>query len=236
MESSGITDKMILPPKAIIFDLDGTLIRSSVNFAKFRTRLMEYIEEKGGDISRYDRTGTTISIISEFEDEMRSKGREEKDIHRYLDEIDSIINEIELEKIEETRPIPGAHSILQRLRDRDIRIGILTRGCAEYAEKAVEIAGLRRYIDALASRDRKSGIEPKPDPSSVRHVLELLGVEPEETIMIGDYSIDFDCAVNSNIRFFGIASSERSLVNLRSCGCSEIVSSLEDFLERIGID
>lgn len=224
-----------IPLRGIIFDLDGTLIISTVNFAKFRKHLIEYMKGRGADLSHYDIKGTTVAMIEEFEGEMRSQGEDEEDIERWMDEIDSILNEIELERIEETMPMPGAKKLLQTLRRRNIRVGVLTRSCPEYANRALEIAGLNEYIDVVVARDRHSHIAPKPDPSSVFHISEQMGTRPEETVMIGDHSIDFACAEDSGVRFFGIISDEKSELDLRECGCTEIVSDLDDFLRRLNI-
>lgn len=221
--------------KAVIFDLDGTLIRSSVNFAKFRSKLIEYMKERGADLSRYNLTGTTVDMIDEFDRECRERGLTEETIQGYLDEIDAILNDIEMERIGETLPMPDALEVLEYLRKKGILVGVLTRGCPSYAQRAIGIAGLDGCIDAVVARDLKSGVAPKPSPKAAFQLLDMLGAGPEEVVMIGDFSIDFDCAKNSGIRFFGIVSNENSKKSLKECGCEEIVSDLKDFLKRIGV-
>lgn len=218
-----------LPFKAVMFDLDGTLIVSTIDFMKFRTRLIEYIREKGADMRGYNVRQTTVSMISKFESELRRRGADEETVRSCLDEIDAFLNEIELENIAETRAAPGAESLLELLKRRGIRIGILTRGSPEYAKKALVIAGLARYIDAIVARDRNSGISPKPDPESAMALAEKLGVTVDESVMVGDFSIDYICARDSGIRFYGIASDDESRRSLIECGCEEILSDLEEF-------
>ncbi|HDP96727.1 MAG TPA: HAD family hydrolase [Euryarchaeota archaeon] len=222
-------------PKAVIFDLDGTLIRSSVDFAKFRSRLIEYMKERGADLSRYDLTGTTVDMIDEFERECGQRGLADGTVRAYLDDIDAVLDEIEMERISETLPVPEAPEVLKYLRAKGVLVGVLTRGCAGYARKAIDIAGLDGLVDAIVARDRKSGIAPKPDPQAAFRLLDMLGTEPEEAVMIGDFSLDFDCARDSGIRFYGIASNENSKKSLKECGCDEIVADLKDFLNRIGV-
>jgi len=223
-------------PKAVVFDLDGTLIISSVNFPKFRARLLEFMKEKGADMSQYSKGETTVSMITKFEAEMRGKkGSTEEQIEKYLDEIDSILNEIELERIDETEPVPGVFELLEELRSRGIKIGVLTRGCAEYAEKAIDIAGLSGHLDAVVPRDRGSGVAPKPDPEAALHISLLLKVPLDEMVMVGDHSIDYAGAKNANVRFVGIVSDERSLEDLRECGCPEIIRDLKELLDRLGL-
>lgn len=222
-------------PKAIMFDLDGTLVISTISFMKFRTMLLTYIRGRVADVSRYSTRDTTVSMIARFEDELKTKGVDENTIDSYLDDIDAFLNEIELENIEKTVPTPGARELLMSLKEKGVKIGILTRGGPEYTERALEISGLDHYVDAIVSRDRRSGIRPKPSRESAFALAERLGVRIEDSIMVGDYSIDFACAKDSGIRFYGIASDMESRRSLSEAGCEDILSSLDEFGERIGL-
>lgn len=221
--------------KAVIFDLDGTLIISTVDFLKFRKRLLEFIKGKGANMNDYALRELTVSMISKFESEMRNKGVPEDTIQSYLDDIDDFLNEIEMENIEQTKPVPGAKEILLNLRKKGIKIGILTRGCPAYAEKALTIAGLWGLADAVVSRDRKSGIAPKPSAEAAESLLKKMEVDRDRAVMLGDYSIDYICARNAGIKFYGISSSEESLKNLNDCGCENIVADFDEFRKRIGL-
>jgi len=218
-----------------MFDLDGTLIISTIDFMKFRTKLMEFMNQKGANMDSYDIRELTVTMISKFEKEMRNKGASEEAVESYLDEIDVFLNEIELENIRMTRAAPGAEELLRVLRDRGVKIGILTRGSPEYSERALKISGLRKYIDEIVARDRSSGIAPKPNKESAIELARKLGVGLEEAVMVGDYSIDFICATDSGIRFYGISSDEESEKSLVECGCNEIIDDLYRLREKFGL-
>jgi HAD superfamily hydrolase (TIGR01549 family) len=222
-------------PKAVLFDLDGTLVISTIDFMKFRTRLLSYVRDKVADMSGYNIGETTVSMIARFEKEMRAKGIDDCTIDSYLEDIDAFLNEIELENIEGTEPVPGAKELLKLLKDKKVKIGILTRGSPKYAERALKIARLDHFIEAMVARDRNSGIQPKPSAESAFALAEKLGVRIEDAIMVGDYSIDYVCAENSGIRFYGIASDMESHRSLAEAGCKEILSSLDEFRVRIGL-
>jgi len=224
-----------IPFKAVMFDLDGTLIISAIDFMRFRARLMEYIEAKGADMDGYSMEDTSVSLISKFTKEMERKGAESRTIDAYLDEIDAFIDEIELDNIMETMPAPGAEALLRRLKRGGVKIGVLTRGSPTYARKALHISGLEGYIDEIVARDRGSGIPPKPDPESAFALAKKLNVRAEESIMVGDFSIDFMCARDSGIRFYGIASDEESRKSLMECGCEDISSDLDEFRKKVGL-
>ena len=224
-----------LPFKAVMFDLDGTLIISTIDFMKFRTKLMDFMSRNGANMDNYSLGETTVSMISKFEKEMRDKGASEKAVESRLDEIDVFLNEIELENIMRTKAAPGAEELLRLLRVRGIKIGILTRGSPEYSKKALEISGLRKYIDAIIARDRGSGIAPKPNTESAIALAMKLDVELDECVMVGDFSIDYICATDAGIRFYGISSDEESEKSLVECGCNEIIDDLYRLREKFGL-
>lgn len=222
-------------PKAVMFDLDDTLVISTIEFMKFRTRLLSYIRDKVTDLSYYSARETTVTMIARFEEDMKVKGVDEHTIDSYLDDIDTFLNEIELENIEKTVSVSGAKELLRDLKKKKVKIGVLTRGSPDYAEQALKIAGLDRFVDATIARDRKSGIKPKPSPESAFALAERLGVPIDDAIMVGDYSIDFVCARDAGIRFYGIASDRESRKSLSEAGCKEILSSLDEFRAMVGL-
>jgi phosphoglycolate phosphatase len=229
------TGRRATHPKAIMFDLDDTLVVSTIGFMKFRRRLLSYIKDKVTDMSNYSTRDTTVTMIARFEEEMEKKGVDKRTISSYLDDIDAFLNEIELENIDKTISVPGAKELLKSLKEKNVKVGILTRGSPEYAKRALQIAGLDRFVDAMVARDRRSGIRPKPSPESAFALAERLGVPIEDAIMVGDYSIDFVCARDTGIRFYGIASDIESRKSLSEAGCKEILSSLDELRARIGL-
>jgi phosphoglycolate phosphatase len=70
--------------------------------------------------------------------------------------------------------------MLRELRSRGYRIGVLTRGCREYAETALRIAGISDLLDAVVARDDHPEVEAKPSPIAMRHMAEAVGVRPDE--------------------------------------------------------
>jgi FMN phosphatase YigB (HAD superfamily) len=91
------------PPKAVMFDLDDTLVISTIEFKKFRTRLLSYMRDKVTDLSCYSTREATVTMIARFEEEMKAKGVDERTIISYLDDIDAFLNEIELALLQKSQ-------------------------------------------------------------------------------------------------------------------------------------
>ena len=64
--------------KLIVFDLDGTVIHSAINFKKMKTKMIEYLVSKGVDKDQLSIKYLNVVILSKSENIMREKGVSEE--------------------------------------------------------------------------------------------------------------------------------------------------------------
>ncbi len=207
-----------LPRKvmAVIFDLDDTLVESTVNYSKFKQLVIDRIVSHGEDPALYSPDETVVSILARFEKRLREAGLSEREVRSRLAEMDSIMDQVELERVDETSPLEGADELLKLLRDKGVKVGVLTRGCEAYAAKALKKAGLDKLVDAVECRN--STTRPKPDPESYLNLVSELGVEKEETMLVGDHAIDAKCAERAGVPFVGVLTGSAPEETLRAAG------------------
>ena len=80
--------------------------------------------------------------------------------------------------------LPGAEDVLHTLQKAGIRIGLLTNGAASVQREKIESSGLGMYFDAaVVSGELGTG---KPSPEIFHHLLERLGVNAGESLMVGN--------------------------------------------------
>ncbi len=85
----------------------------------------------------------------------------------------------------EHRTLPGAHSLLRRLREAGITVGVLSNGFKEVQYRKMDSAGLTPLVDLTVLSD-DIGVQ-KPDIRLFRHAMERSGVaDPAAHIMVGD--------------------------------------------------
>lgn len=91
------------------------------------------------------------------------------------------------------RPATGAFELLQALRERDCRLGVLTRNAHELALVTLETVGLGDFFSAedILGRDEAP---PKPHPGGLLQLAARWGIEPCAMMMVGDYRFDLECA------------------------------------------
>jgi HAD superfamily hydrolase (TIGR01509 family) len=97
--------------------------------------------------------------------------------------------EIELEIAQRATSQPGSLELLDSLRSRRTRIGILTRNSHANALETLSRCGLARYFRPEWILGRES-CDPKPSPDGIRKLLALWRASPGQTVMVGDYLFD----------------------------------------------
>ena len=151
--------------KAVIFDLDGTITQPYFNFDDIR-------EEIG--LARD--SGPLLESMEKMTVQQRRDA--EKILHYH-----------EQKAVTESKLNANAKQTLSELRAAGIHIGVLTRNKRENALAIAKKHGLE--FDTVIGREDGPV---KPDSFGVLRICEQFGVEPEETMLVGDYLFDLLCA------------------------------------------
>ena len=191
--------------RAICFDMDGTLLDTKVDYSRMTSLILGRLRKAGVPEELLDDSqGYKLSVDRAFVWMLRNKGGEE--IQSISDSIASTARDLEMERVDEARPFPGVPEMLRTVRSKGYRIGVLTRGCREYAETALEISGINGLIDALVARDDHPEKEAKPNPVAMKHMADAVGVRTDEILYVGDHEMDWMCARDASSKFVGVES------------------------------
>ena len=193
--------------KGIIFDLDGTLIHTTINFTVMKERMISFLEENGIPEGCLTPKQTTVVIIATCEDILREEGRAQVEIEEVHRKLEEIMNRGELEAIKDISEVDGVRNALQELREAGYKLAVLTRSHHAYAVEALRKIGAFDLFDVILGR----GETPKPKPyrEALEHTATLLGLDPVETIFVGDNHIDATSAVNAEVPFIGVKTGRR---------------------------
>ena len=169
----------------VVFDLDGTLVDSRQDLTASANLL---IVERGGDpladaaISRMIGEGVALLVRRA----LTAAGLEThpEDVVRFLEIYGGRL-------LETTRPYPGIAEALKALAG-EASLAVLTNKPIVPARAILEGLGLAPWITTVLGGD---GPHPrKPDPASMRMLMEAHGAAPERTVLVGDTRIDFETA------------------------------------------
>ena len=143
-----------------------------------------------------------------------------------LQRMREVMNRTELERVAETTPVPGALECLTRLKGAGLRTGLLTRGSRNYALAALRHAGLDHSFDSMVCRDDFPEEEAKPNGKAMLRMAGMLGLLPEDCILVGDHAMDRSCALSVSSGFIGVLSGSYRKEEWSMNGCAVIIDSV----------
>jgi len=191
--------RLSLPLRAVIFDLDGTLINSAIPFKEMKSKVITYLQANGVTAGILNENMLNSEIVNLAVGNLQPKGFSENKISEVLAQVSRIMNEVELQSIVNATLIEGVPETLQVLEEQGLKLGVMTRGCREYTQGVLTKFGLWRFFNAVVARDDVN--QPKPNPEHAFYLLKLLGVKPQETLFVGDHWSDAECASQAGLRF-----------------------------------
>ena len=93
---------------------------------------------------------------------------------------------------------PGVLPLLEWLRQSGLRTGLITNGFAETHREKLALLQLEQAFDATVLADEVGMV--KPDPQIFLHACELVGVAPQNSVMVGDrYDRDIEGAARAGL-------------------------------------
>jgi putative hydrolase of the HAD superfamily len=93
------------------------------------------------------------------------------------------------EQLGRSRFVEHAIELLRHLRAAGVTTGLLTNGPSWMQRRKVELLGLEQHLDAIGISEELGAS--KPDPAAFTGALELMGSAPDDTVMVGDH-LDWD--------------------------------------------
>lgn len=177
----------------VLFDFDGTLADTlPVCIHSIREAFLKY---DGRSLSGDDVVamfGPTEADIIRFNIAVRE--RAEDAVSHFYDcytrEHDTLV-----------QPSSDIAELLTELKNRGLRIGIVTGKGRNSLEISLDRLGMKHLFDVTVSGDEMT--RPKPDPEGVLTAMHALGASPEETVFIGDSEADMRAGKGAGVFTIG---------------------------------
>ena len=212
--------------KAVIFDLDGTLVDFRIDYKAARAEVVSTLTKQHGIPSSLLSVNEGVfSTLKKVKKHMKKNGKEEE-FARVKENVISIIERYESEAASKTNIVPGILETLKTLREMKIRIALFTANSEKTTNYILRRFRLRQFFNVVITRE--SVLEVKPDPVHLKAVLKALKVKPKEAIVVGDSVRDMECARRLKVLAVGVTTGFSSIEALIRAGADYLTSSSAD--------
>ncbi|MBQ1243028.1 MAG: HAD family hydrolase [Clostridia bacterium] len=205
--------------KAVIFDLDGTLLDTLVdlyNSVNHALRTFGFPERTIDEVRRFIGNG-----VKKLMERSTPEGTDEETNAKCLD---CFRAHYLVHMADNTAPYDGVNELIAKLREKGVRTAVVSNKlhsavvdlCKDYFE------GIEEAIGVSVEAERK------PNPVNVLKVLDAFGITADECIYVGDSEVDVQTAHNAGVKCIGVTWGFRDEAELKENGADFIAHTAEE--------
>jgi len=204
--------------KAIIFDLDGTLLNTLDDLGNAMNRVLSGMGFPTHTIDEY-RSFIGDGVEKLIKRALPEKNRNEITVHTC---IEAFLEDYHKNWNVNTRPYEGIPALLDALKEQGLKAAVLSNKPDDTTNLCVnELLPRWRFDAVLGHRD---GNPHKPDPAGALEISMRLNIPPEEFLYLGDSGVDMETATAAGMFPVGVLWGFRDAEELRKSGAQALIS------------
>ncbi len=209
--------------KLIIFDLDGTLVDSSIDICN---AINYAVEAYGGKpITAQE----TISLVGEGITRLMEKVIEREGISADRDILtERFLDYYSAHLIDNTTVYPGVIETFKKL--NNYKKAVISNKREVLSKRTLNDLGISEYLDLVVGSD--TTLERKPSPVPLLYAMEKLGATPDETVIVGDSNFDIEAGKAAGIKTVAVTYGYRPLELLK--GADVIINRMDELIGILG--
>ncbi|MDT4895169.1 MAG: hypothetical protein QOH25_246 [Acidobacteriota bacterium] len=211
--------------KAVIFDIDGTLVDSvDLHARAWQETFKHFGKEIPYEQVRHQigKGGDQLMPVFFSKEELDEFGEE---MEKYRGEL------FQRDYLPRVRAFPRVRELFQKIKDDGLRLALASSAKEEELAAYKKIARIEDLVEEETSADDAD--KSKPHPDIFEAAMERLGdVETHEAIVVGDTPYDAEAAGKINLRTIGVLCGGFPETELRAAGCVQIYHDPADLLAR----
>lgn len=214
-----------MPLRAVVFDLDGTLVDTLADVAFAMNRALEDCGHPTHALEDYRRW------IGGGAADLARRATPDEDALESARVLAAFRERYAARLVVESRPYPGIEAAIDELAGRGMALAVLSnKPDAPTRAIVAELFGARFRI-VCGQRD---GVPKKPDPTALLEIAGALAVSPSEVAMVGDSAVDVATALAAGALAVGVTWGYRPDVELVRAGAHHVVHDAAALLDRLG--
>lgn len=177
-------------PRAVLFDLDGTLIDTAPEFIQIAAQLRQEAKLPPVDTHNIWHTVSdgAIGMVEAALEVAASDPSFEFWRQRFLDHYESGLGAL-------STPYPGMRELVSSLHSYGVPWGVVTNKLGRFAQPLMTLMSFAPEADVVVTPDDVS--RPKPDPESLLLACKKLQCLASDTIFVGDHRRDIEAGIAS---------------------------------------
>lgn len=211
--------------KAVIFDLDGTLLDTIEDLGDSMNSVLSNHGYATHDLAAYRYfvgNGMRNLVIRALPEDKRDRAS-----------VDQALSEMRSEYAkrwaDKTRPYPGIPALLDALTGKGVKLSVLSNKLDRFSNDIVKkLLPDWSFYPVYGERE---GVPIKPDPSGALEIAKILGLSPEDFLYLGDTGIDMKTAVSAGMYAIGVLWGFRDAEELEKNGANMIISDPMEVLK-----
>lgn len=216
---------MISGIRAVIFDLDGTLVDSALDIATALNAALAAERRRAlsvADVTRMIGDGAKTLV----ERALRASSSEPAPelVERVYCGFGRHYHD---RPADLTKPYPGALEVIGTLKAHGIRLGVCTNKPQDLTDAVLKGLGLQGAFGSVVGA--RTGLALKPSAEMPRKVLQDLGVVPEVAVFVGDSIVDVRAARAAGMRSVVVSHGYTSPAP-PMLGADKVIASLDELL------
>jgi HAD superfamily hydrolase (TIGR01549 family) len=211
--------------KAIIFDIDGTLVDSvDLHARAWQEAFRHFGREVEFEKIRHQ--------IGKGGDQLMPVFFSGEELERFGEEMEKFRGDLfKREYISRVRAFPQVRELFERIRRDGTRIALASSARQDELKVYKELARITDLVEEETSADDAD--KSKPHPDIFEAALDALGdVKANEAVVVGDTPYDAEAAGKINLRTVGVLCGGFPEAELRAAGCARIYRDPADLLAR----
>jgi len=213
--------------KAVLFDLDGTLVNSLCDLANSTNYALNEFGFPTHETEKYKYfVGDGMpKLIERVLPDNKRDDKTQKEV------LELFLSHYAKHFVDETVVYDGIEALLGEISKSGIKTAVISNMAQPMAEAVVDKLFGQRFNIVCGKQE---GFPAKPDPTLTLKVIEELKVKPNECLFVGDSGMDMAVAVNADCIGVGVLWGFRTKEELEQNGAKYIVSNPSEILDIIG--